>query len=338
MASKLNSSPKIWKLAHDLGVRSSVNPVSDIVALCEKKVKKFLKHFPECDTLHGLLEWVAGQLGTTFVEINSDRDLDDVKAQYIKVGEKIFASLESWLSDDVGGITIKRTTAEPWEKQYVSIIDCRGGKARKAYFTKWHELAHLLILTDQMRLCFKRTLHLSEKDPEEVLVDIIAGRFGFYPPLILQHAGKNISFDGIETAKGTLCPDASFQATYIGFVKAWQKPCMLLQCRPAFKKHQSGHPFQVAFSFNELPRPELRAISVTTNEAAREIGLNIYRNMRVPKDSVIYSVFSGEHDFLKAYEDLSWWTTSDGTILNQTKVLVQSKRVGDDVYALITLA
>lgn len=338
MASKLSSSPKIGKLAHDLGIKSSVNPVADIVAFCEKKIKKFLKDFPECDTLHGLLEWVAGQLGTSFVEIHSDLDLDNVKAEYINLGEKVFASLESWLTEDVGGITIRITTAEPWEKQYVSIIDCRGGKARKAYFTKWHELAHLLVLTDQMRLCFKRTLHLSEKDPEEVLVDIIAGRFGFYPPLIHPHAGNKISFDGIEAARHSLCPDASYQATYIGFVKAWQKPCILLQCRPALKKHQNGHLFQESFSFDGMPEPELRAVSVTANEAARETGLNIFKNMRVPKASAIYSVFSEEHDSLNAYEDLSWWTTSDGTVLSQKKVFVQSKRVGDDVYALITLS
>jgi hypothetical protein len=82
--------------------------------------------------------------------------------------------------------------------------------------------------------------------------------------------------------------------------------------------------------------PELRAINVTTNEAARNIGINIYKNMRVPKGSVIYSVFSGEYDSMEASEDLSWWETSDGTVLKQRSVLVQSKRVGDDVYALIT--
>lgn len=335
MSKRLRDSDKIWKLAKDLGIKPSDNPVSDILEYCEKKVTKFLKG-AKCPTLQDLMNWVAGQLGTSFEEIHSEYDLKEIKSKHIRAGEKGFALLETWLTDDVCGITIKRTTAEEWEPQYVSIIDCRGGKRKKAYYTKWHELAHLLILTDQMRLCYMRTLHLPDKDPEEVLVDVIAGKFGFYSPLIQSQACKNISFDEIERLRDSLCPDASYQATLIGFVNAWPEPCVLLLCRLGLKTGQKAALTNLSFSFVDVPTPELRAVNVTSSQAAKDTGLLVYKNMRVPKNSIIHSIHGNESDYGKAYEDLSWWETSDGTSLNARKVQVQSKRVGTDVYALIT--
>lgn len=335
MAPKLRQSHKIWKLARDLGINPSDNPVLDILHFCEKKVKHFLKDNPECNTLSDLLDWIAGRLGTSFEEIHSDDDLKRIKSKYIKIGEKIFADLEQWLSDEVCGITFKRTKREGWELPYVSLIDCRGPHARKAYYTKWHELAHLLILTDQMRLAFKRTLHLSSKDPEEALVDIIAGKFGFYSPLIQPHICREISFNEIESLKQTLCPDASYQSSVIGFVNAWTDPCILVLCRPALKKSEQEQLSQPSFDFKELPTPVLRAVKVTSNEAAKEMKFIIHENMRVPERSIINSVHKGETYEDEAEENLSWWQTSDGFILPNRRILVKAKRVNDDIYAII---
>lgn len=333
---KLNSSTKVWKLAKDLGIKPSADPVSDILAFCEKRVKNFLKDFPGCNTLSELLEWVAGRLNTSFEEIHCNDDLENIKSKYISLGEKVFAGLETWLSSDVFGITIKKTNADPWERQYVSIIDCRGDKRRKAYYTKWHELGHLLILTDQMRLTFQRTLHFSEKDPEEVIVDLIAGKFGFYSPLIKPHFRNELSFDEINYLKEFLCPDASYQSSLIGFVSAWSKPCLLLMCRSALKKSQETQIFQQEFFFDKKPIPVLRAVNITVNEAAREIGLTIHKNMRVPELSIIHAVNRGELEYGEADEDLSWWVSSDGTILPKRHVVVKATQLGNDVYAIIS--
>jgi hypothetical protein len=336
MAPKLMQSPKIWKLASDLGLKNCKDPVNDILAFCEKRIKKFLKEYEDCVTLSDLLGWVAGRLGTSFEEIRTDDDLAQIKLKYVQQGEKMFATLETLLSRDVFGVTIKKLTSEPWEDQYVSVIDCRGIKGRKAYYTKWHELAHLLILTDQMRLCFKRTLHLDDKDPEEVLVDVIAGKFGFYPPLIQPHIHGKISFEKIENLRNSLCPEASYQSTFIGFAKAWSKPCLLILCQPGLKKSQQRQLNQQMFSFGELPTPELRAVKVTANEAAKNAGFLIPENMRVPINSITQSVHNFGLDSGSAEEDLSWWESSDGRSLAKGAILVQAKRLGDNVYAIIT--
>ncbi|PKN52862.1 MAG: hypothetical protein CVU55_06475 [Deltaproteobacteria bacterium HGW-Deltaproteobacteria-13] len=333
MTTRLRQSTKIWKLAKDLGIKTSNDPVSDILNFCEKRIKNLLKEATDCHSLSDFLSWIAGKLGTSFEEIYSDNDLMQVKEKYLKQGEKIFVTLDHELSDDMPGITYRRSNREPWEFPFVSIIDCRGKNVKRAYYTKWHEVAHLLVLTDQSRLCFTRTLHLPEKDPEEQMVDIIAGKFGFYSPFIKPHIKSEISFEKIDSLRQSLCPDASNQSSLIGFVKAWPEPCILLLCKAGLKMSEIRQAIQT--SFFDTPAPVLRAVKVTANEAAKEMDIKIFENMRVPKHSIIYDVHNCITDYAEALEDLSWWETSNGTILQKRKILVKAKNYWGDTYVLI---
>lgn len=328
MPSKVNKSPQIWKLAADLGLNPTGDPVSNILHYCERKIRKFLKDFPDCETPSHLLEWVAGKVGTIFEMVRTDEELQQVKQKYLRKRQKIFVKLEQDLGDDVFGITFKLINQEPWEHQYVSIIDCRGEKVYRAYYTKWHEVAHLLVLTDQTRLAFWRTgCHTDQKNPEESLMDIIAGKFGFYTPFIINKSiGVEITFEVIEKLRLQLCPEASQQSSFIGFVKAWPNPCLLVHAEMAFRKGEHSHLDQQAFDFKEGPIPALRAVHVTPNDAARETGLRIFENMRIPEISIIHRAFKENLDNAEAEEDLSWWEASDGTRLEKRPVKVRVKR------------
>jgi Zn-dependent peptidase ImmA (M78 family) len=109
---------------------------------------------------------------------------NEVKNDYLAKGEKRFVELSDFLAkEDDFGVTFRLGNRELWELEFVSIIDCRGNKSVRAYFTKWHEIAHLMTQTQQMRFAFRRT-HSSDQNPdEERLMDAIAGRFGFSPNL-----------------------------------------------------------------------------------------------------------------------------------------------------------
>lgn len=335
MLPRLNRSLKIWRFAKDLGISPTDEPVNDILHYCKKKVNKFLNDFPDCKTLTSLLECIAAKVGTSFEEIHSDKDVDYIKEKYLAKGEKIFVRLDDEFSDDVYGITLKLTNRESWEPRFVSIIDYRGDKAYRAYYTKWHEIAHLLVLTDQMRLKFTRTLHLDEKDPEEVLIDIIAGHFGFYPQLIRAHADREISFEEIENIRQQLCPEASYQSAIINFVKAWPSPCMLADCTLALKRGEQALLAQQSFDFRHLISPVLRATRVTSNESALKSDLRIFDNMRVPVSSIIHKVFHDELNYAEAEENLSWWEASNGTRLCDMRIRVKAKKAWDSVNALI---
>src|SRR5262249_7317312 len=147
--------------------------------------RRFLKDFPECKRPEELLELAANKLHTVFEIIRTDADLSKIRDKYVSKGEKIFATLAEQLPNDVFGITFRLSNREPWEPEFASVIDCRGTKVFRAYFTKWHELAHLLVLTDQLRLSFRRTdCREGAKNPEESLMDVIAGRLGYFPPMV----------------------------------------------------------------------------------------------------------------------------------------------------------
>jgi len=334
----LKRSYKIHALASDLGIKPTGDPVREIVRFCEKRVRRFLKDFPDCATLAQLLDVVASKLGTKFEEIHSDHEVDEVRDRYLRQGEKAFASLHQELPTQVFGVTFRRISRKSWELPFVSVIDCRGEKRFRSYYTKWHELGHLLILTDQMRLTFRRThFGLEDKDPEEALVDVIAGTFGFLPDLVRPLAKGQLSFDQIENIRLKLCPEASQQASLIGIAKAWPTPCILLQVDLALKRGEVRDRSQGGFDFHEGPKEVLRAVQATPNEAARAVNFVIFPNMRIPKQSVISRIHAGDAADAKAFENLGWWESSDGSQLPNVSVLVQARScTWGGIQALIT--
>ncbi len=82
------------------------------------------------------------------------------------------------------------------------------------------------------------------------------------------------------------------------------------------------------------PIPVLRAVYVTVNDAAKEQGVNFHKNWRVPDESVIARVFESG-GYAASLEDLSWWTTSDGSHLGVCPVMVKAKKNWDKVVALL---
>jgi len=336
MNSKLKSSPQIWQLAADLGLRPKEDPVASIVEYCKRRVRKMLPELGACDSLSKLLDWVGARLETAFEEIQSDEDLQRIKQLYCSRGETGFANLEIELSDEVFGITFRRLRAEPWENKFVSVIDCRGNKAQRSYFTKWHEVAHLLALTAQRRLAFRRTHATSVRDPEESLMDIVAGQVAFLPEIVGENLGKEISFEEIDRLRAKLCPQASFYSSVIGFVQSWPRPCVLVEAKLAAKKSEARVATeQSSFGFIGSPRLDLRAVKVSPNPAARDVGIQIFNNMRVPRCSVISEVFRGTNGKGEQVEDLSWWETSQRVRLQPTTIQVKARKYLDSVLALI---
>ncbi len=208
MSKRLDSKPQIWRLAADLGLPSSVSPSRRIRDQVIKRIKQIAAKF-RCRSLNELLSAAAADVETRFEEIHSDDDLRQIQLKYLDKGEKAFASLHEELrgAGDYA-ITIRRVRREQWEPQFVSVIDCRGDKRYRSYFSKWHELAHLLTLTPQMRLVFRRThVDAAIQDPEETLMDLIAADVGFLPEFLGSNAVE-VSFDGIRRIKEASCPDA----------------------------------------------------------------------------------------------------------------------------------
>ena len=335
MSIRLDSKPQILTLASDLGLRHGGKPCQEILRHVEARVRNISKRF-KCKTLNELLLATANELGTVFKEIHSEDDLQSLRDEYLHRGELIFANLANELArPDDYGITIGVRPQNAWEPRFVSVIDCRGDKNFRTYFTKWHELAHLLTLTQQMRLLFRRShSRESSDDPEEKLMDVIASAVGFLPDFLPHNARGELSFEAISEIKKEFCPGASLQAATIGIVKAFPGPCILLEAAMAFKKSETIEATQLGFGFHGRPSPTLRAVHATVNSAAREAGVQFFKNWQVPSISVISDVYRAG-GYSEADEDLSWWSASGGKHLNALAVRVKAKKFGDSVYALV---
>jgi hypothetical protein len=210
MTTRLDSKPQIWTLAADLGLPTAEKPSRTILDFVTRRIRKIAKKF-SCTSLSELLNATAGEVSTAFEEIHSDDDLRQIRLKYVSKGETAFANLEGELSGSKDyAITVRRMHQEAWEPQFVSLIDCRFDKAYRSYFSKWHELAHLLTLTPQMRLVFRRT-HSSSAvhDPEERLMDAIASELGFFREFLPDDVGEDVSFEMIVRIRQECCPAAS---------------------------------------------------------------------------------------------------------------------------------
>jgi hypothetical protein len=333
MPPSLKSNIQIWRLAADLRLNRDADPVASIVAFCRKRVRAIQREFGS-QTLGDLLSAVAARVDTLFIEVHTDADVARVSAEYARRGEVIFVTLAEQLAPNVYAITFRLTRPTEVDRQYVSVIDCRGEKGWRAYFSKWHELAHLLTLTEQGRLKFCRTHAEPEiKDPEEALMDVIAGEVGFLSDLVLPHTGGEISFDKIAELRERLCSEASQQASLIGFVKAWPAPALLVHARLGLRAAQRRAQAQRLLGFHDAPEPVLRAVHVTQNSAADQTGFSIPRNMRVPPRSIIHSVSPGSKA-VAAIEDLGWWE-SQGRSLDSRQIKVIARPGYGGVDALI---
>jgi hypothetical protein len=190
-----------------------------------------------------------------------------------------------------------------------------------------------------MRLKFCRTHAKSNtKDPEEAVMDAIAGEIGFFPNFLSPYTKGKVSFDKIREVREALCPDASFQAAVIAFVKTWQSPCLLVVAGLGWRKREEATISQDVFDFVVQPVKELRALQTSSNEMARKIGLFVPRNMRIPKKSIIWEVFSNGLSDGQAIEDLSWWEDSSGQSLEPREVFTMAAKNGGRVLALIVPA
>lgn len=336
MPPKLATNPVVWRLATDLGLKPTGDPLKVIVNFTRQRIRTLREEF-SCSTLTSLLAAAAAKVDTLFVEIHTDEDLQTVKKKYIREGEFAFANLESQLTPDVYAITFKRGAMQPLERRFISVIDCRGEKGARCYFSKWHEIAHLLTLTSQQRLKFCRSHVPAEiKDPEEAVMDVIAGELGFFDDIVRSHLKSPPSFATIAELRKCLCPEASTQASLIGFIRAWRNPCLFVEAGWALRKRDAELKSQGSFAFHVPAAPALRAVHVTPNDAARRSSLFIPWNMRVPEQSVIARVLTDNIPELEASENLSWWTTIDGARLPALPVNVLARRAGRRVHVLIT--
>jgi hypothetical protein len=293
---------------------------------------------------------VCEHLNLIMHEVRTDQEVRELGRRYsMEEREYVFAALESQLDLQTFGVLIQRkqrSRGEPY--RYVAVIDCRGEKAARRFFTRWHEIAHCLTTVDQFELPLRRTTIAGlQKDPVEKLMDMIAGELGFFDPLFvplltseIQSHGR-LTFASVEKIRSDFCPEASFQATLNACVDRASIPMVSLIVGLGLKaeeKRALEHP-----QFHLIPPPrvrrQLRALSSIRNDAARRTPFQIHRNMRIPSTSIIAKVYREEavSHATVSRESLGDWGCSSGETLPVLDVEIQAKKIADQVFAIVSL-
>lgn len=127
-------------VATELGIPFGDNPVQAIVRYCQEITAKNIADYGGCNTSDELLQICAQKVGTRFEVISSIEDLDRATRSWVNRGESQFASVEREFERGVLGITFRVRRPAKWETPFVSVIDARGNRCTRAWFTKWHEL------------------------------------------------------------------------------------------------------------------------------------------------------------------------------------------------------
>jgi hypothetical protein len=350
---QLARTPKVIKLAKDLGLSTRGDCLAEIRGFALRQVERIIVEAPvSIDSLDRLRWMVANKFRMKLEFLYSTSDVERVATEnsdfHSQLRERLIAEFVDGATE---GITLQREEYDPALCRYLAVVDARGSRLVRAYFTAWHEVTHLVLYPPQLSFPgFRRSPARVEvnKDPLESVVDHVAGTLAFYPPFfgptieqaIATHGG--LTFAALDVAREAAAPSASLFATAMGSINYAHVPTLLVMADMAVKAAErralgSG---QQTFAF-ATPRAiaQLRVTTVAANQLAAGSDLAIRRNMRVPERSVLARAYSQgfDGDFV-ADEDQSWWETSAAGALPALRVNVQAARRGRFVYGLISLA
>ena len=342
--SRLDSEPQVISLVRALGLEPGDSPVRQALAYCHTRIESWLAKQQRITTLTALEDIVCEHLSLEIEEIWTDDDLATLTSKYISAGETVFAVVRDSFDEKTFATLVECSRKHSHGRRYVAAVDCRGAKANRRFFTRWHEIAHVLTLTTQLELPFHRST--AQGDSLERLMDVIAGDIGFYDSIlrpVVERAidnGGRLSFACVEQIRQTACPTASFQATLIACARLCPTPIVQVNAQLGFKvrEEQERESPQMAMFPSSDPRPKLRAVVATANHAARALGLRIDKNMEIPDDSIVALLYnSGVPPVLDVIgtESLSLWKHSDGTSVGDSDVVIEARRFGDCVVALV---
>jgi hypothetical protein len=322
--------PKLRQLARNLHIPDTGDCLRELRDHAVTTVRAMV-HEWGVTTLEELRMLLADRLSVKLEFLHNDEDIERLADAYGHVMPYFRRLLRAeFLKSDTEGILVDNPHPGKGGRDYLAIIDARGTRIARAYFTAWHELAHLLVYPPRQLVLegFRRTptSETKGKDPVESAVDHIAGLLAFWQPFFapaLEDAAHgNLSFDAIEQATNAVAPGASLQAACLATIRVWPEPAAFLTAAVGCK--------------HDGTNPGLRVSSIIANDAARAAGCAIRKHMRIPLRSALQRAFrdplNGPH---AAREDQAWWDVSDRGPLPALTLDVHAVHRGPVVYGLL---
>ena len=331
----LNRVPEIAKLAKELGCEFADKPFEAILDYCRRRVRSLLQDYPVA-TLTELLDVVAAHVDTKFVEVHNNQELREIRNYFFKRGENGFARLNEELGPKALAITFRRLRPGKGEPTYISVVDARGEKLFRVYFSKYHEVAHLLTLTDPNRLKFCRTHEAVDYAlPEEVLMEEIAAELGFFPDIVERYAEGPICFQKIRALRDRLCNNASWYSAVVNLSKRWPTPCVLIEVGPDQANRMAQERSGALISKESNPIA-LRVVRSTPSSTPHALGKIVRSDIQITKNSIIHQVFADSSTKeTTADENLKGWIDGSGRRLPNLPIRIHVKKDKHRLWALL---
>ena len=344
----LDRDSRVYSLAHDLGLRGHSSPFTRIREYALQIVRQCVEKYPSVYTLDGLRSALCNELSVCMEVIREDDDLSKLAREY-KFPEALRKQIEREFDhEDVEGWLISNPAWKPGLRRFLAIADGRGARGVRAYFTAWHEIAHVIVTPPQLFFeGFRRSIPIDKsKDPIESVVDSIAGEIAFYEPFVapclegLVQGNGLLTFEAVEHFRASVAADASFYSAAIATVRLVDRAVLLVQVKPSLRKADQRLLLSGQLQFDGIrstPSFELRVVDVIPSEPGKSV-FKIFKNMRVPPDSALTKAYESTVDIhLQATENQSdWHTTTDG-YLRPVIIGVEAIRRGGFVYGLISV-
>ena len=350
----LSQDPRVATLARNLGLPDRGDCLTHLTQFALGKIDHIFKQWPESiDSIDVLLQIAASRLSVCIEYIRTDSDLDRVAHDRAAYSLTLRETLQwEFARGTSEGNLIEHRDPQPGDRRYLAIVDARGDRAVRAYFTAWHEMSHVLTTPSQLDFkLYRRTPAAEEvwKDPVESAVDHIAGTIAFYEPIFRPALTKAVSSNGrititaIECARNAVAPSASLYSAILAALRLWPEPLCFVRAEPRLKPAEQRKLSSLQQDLGlglepEVIVPKLRLVDVIQNDKARSSRLKLHEHMRVPTSSVISRVhqeqLSSEHE---DFEDQASWVRSADGALPPAPLRVTATRRGATVYSLVSL-
>lgn len=339
------------RIARELGLNTDNDFLPRITSYAIKEVKFLTDSFNDITTLGHLLKIVADRLRVELVFLHSENEIEELAERYGK-GLKLRLR-QDLVEGDTEGLLLQPPKGLSSGYKYLSVVDARGSRTYRAYFSAWHELTHVIVTPHRLSNEVRRTPPREKRhqDPEEWIVDHVASRLAFHRPIFrpnlleeIKHE-RGLNFDAIRRAARESvgneigCPP-SLYASAIAGIRSVQVPACFLTIDKGLKKKEKRRVNSPQKEIPGLeapkPSPKLRIQALFANQAAKET-IDIRRNMRIPQDSVLRNAYEHEAvpDDLTRRENQNQWETSNTGALPPLPLTVHATRRGSHTYGLL---
>lgn len=334
------------RVAKELGLGRTDDVEDMIIEHCLARLRDWVNAHGTPETLSELANEFAASLDLLITEVRTEADIDEVLREVSPGQKAAIGELKTEFGGDTDAIIVRRLDPKPWDRTYWAIINCQEWHEYRRYFTKWHEIVHLLFEGQQLAFAFRR-IREERSEPAEVLVDRVAAALAFYhdmfEPIVREEYTREgrLTFDVIDRVRERIAPDASREATTSACLRHIPSPVWFLQCGMGLKATEMRrlNSRQMSFFPEKSPEAKLRVLQGSSSPSANDLGIRFHPNMRVPESSI---VTLGFHDLRgetrRGTEAFDAWETSSGGPIGSGEIYLESRRSGDaEVWAIASL-